>query len=214
MPGPTKLRVTILGCGTLVWLASWIVPKPLRQQWLEKRRTDIWHWANFLAETGQLGSGSLTLVRNCWGSFAEALWLRYDREIFHARKRRLLRSPVACLAACVLVLTTLLLAGGFVPPTSSLFSQPAYQSDRVAVVSFTGKYVRIRSETLLYLGSVWRGTTKATQLALYSWGPSRLSDDWSEVPVVESRVGPEFFQLLGARAELGGCRSRGKVSPA
>jgi hypothetical protein len=201
---PTKLGAAIQSCRAVIWLACWIVPKPLRHQWAEKWHSKAWHWANFLAESGRLDARNhRILISNCLGAFAEALWIRYDREKFLIRKRRLLRSPRACLAACFLLLTVLLLAGGFFPPKSSLLSQPTSQADRVAIVSFKGKYVRIRSETLLYLGSVWKGTSKATELALYSWGPSRLSDDWSEVPIVESRVGPEFFQLLGAKAELG-----------
>ena len=200
----TRLGVTIQSCRCLIWLASWVVPKPLRREWSAMWRSKVWHWANFLAETERLtGHNQRTLMRNCWGAFAEAFWLRYDRERFLLRKQRLLRSPGTCLAACFLVAIVLLLAGGFVPSKSSLFSQQTYQPDRVAFVSFKGKYVRIRSETLLYLGSVWKESPEAKQMALYSWGPSRLSDDWSEVPVVESRVGSEFFQLLGAKPELG-----------
>ncbi len=142
-------------------------------------------------------------MRSCWAAFPEAFWIRFDRERFRARKRRILRSPGACLAACFLLAGGLLLAAGFVPSTSSLFSKSVSQPDRVAVVSFKGKYVRIRSETLLYLGSIWRDAPQASQLALYSWGQSRLADDWSEVPVIESRVAPDFFELLGVHAELG-----------
>jgi hypothetical protein len=200
----TRLGATIQSCRAIIWLASWIVPRPMRREWSDMWRSKVWHWANFLAESGRLdGRNQRILIRNCWGAFADALWIRYDRESFLIGKRRLLRSPWTCLAACVLLLTTLTLASGFIPLRSSLFTQPTYQSDRVAMVSFKGKYVRIRSETLLYLGSVWKEAPQATEQALYSWGASRLSDDWSEVPVVESRVGPEFFQLLGARAELG-----------
>ena len=200
----TRLGATIQSCRVILWLASWIVPRPLRREWLALWRRKVWHWANFLAESGRLDrSNQRILIRNCWGAFAEAFWIRYDRETFLMRKQRLLRSPRMLLAACFLLMTVLLLAGGFLPARSSLFSAQTYQPDRVAMVSFKGKYVRIRSETLLYLGSVWKETTLAKDLALYSWGPSRLSDDWSEVPVVESRVGPEFFRLMGAKPELG-----------
>ena len=75
------------------------------------------------------------------------------------------------------------------------------------VVSFKGKYVRIRSETLLYLGSVWKGTPQATELALYSWGPSRLSDDWSEVPVIASRLGRSSFSCWEPSRSWDDCRS-------
>jgi len=199
-----RLGITIRVSRSILWLASWIVPRPLRHDWLDMWDRKVWHWANFLAESKRLNwFNQRALFRACCRSFDEALWLRYDREAFLARRLRLLRSPGACLGAASLLFVILLFAGGFVPPRSALFSKAVPNSDRVAVVSFTGKYVRIRSETLLYLGSVWKESPATTRLALYSWGPARLSDDWSEVPVVESRVGPEFFQLLGTHAELG-----------
>jgi hypothetical protein len=204
MPRPTKVGVTIQSCRAVIWLAAWIVPTAVRNEWKHGWLRKIWHWANFLAESGSLDAyHRLVLMRSCWAAFGEAFWIRFDRETFHARKQRTLRSPRTCLAACILLLGALVLAGGFVPATHSLFSKPVSQPDRVAVVSFTGKYVRIRSETLLYLGSIWRSAPQATQLAVYSWGASRLWDDRSEVPVIESRVAPDFFPLLGVHAELG-----------
>src|ERR1700727_103578 len=117
---PTKLGAAIQSCRAVIWLACWIVPKPLRHQWAEKWHSKAWHWANFLAESGRLDARNhRILISNCLGAFAEALWIRYDREKFLIRKRRLLRSPRACLAACFLLLTVLLLAGGFFPPKSS-----------------------------------------------------------------------------------------------
>jgi len=204
MPRLNKLGITIQVCRAILWLASRMVPRPLRSDWLDIWQRKAWHWANFLAETKRLNRfNQRALFGACLQAFPEALWLRYDRERFLARKRRILRSPAACLGAAVLLFIILLLAGGFVPPRSSLFSHAVSHPEDLAVVSFKGKYVRIRSETLLYLGSVWKGASQAEQLALYSWGPERLSDDWSEVPVFESRVGPEFFPMAGVRAELG-----------
>ena len=204
MPRLNKLGITIQVCQVILWLSSRILPRPLRRDWLDLWRNKVWHWAHFLDETGRLNAfNQRALFRACWRSIPEAFWLRYNRDTFLARKRRTVQSPAACLAAASLLFVVLLFAGGFVPPRSSLFSNLVSQPDRVAIVSFKGKYVRIRSETLLYLGSVWKGSPEAAQLALYSWGPARLSDDWSEVPVIESRVGPEFFPMLGAQPELG-----------
>lgn len=204
MPRLNKLGITIQACRSVLWLASRIVPRTLRQDWLAIWDGKVWHWANFLAETGRLNAfNQRTLFRACWRCFPEALWLRYDREKFLARKRRMLRSPAVVLGVAFPLLIVLLFAGGFVPSRSSMFSPSVSRPDRVAVVSFKGKYVRIRSETLLYLGGVWKDAPQAAQLALYSWEPSRFSDDWSEVPVVRSRVAPDFFQLLGVHPELG-----------
>ncbi len=198
------LPITIRTCRAIIWLAAWMVPQPLRSEWVQKRRNETWHWANFLAESGKLDSRNLLeLQRHCWGAFGEAFWLRFDRETFTERKRRLLRSPVTCLAVCFTLLFVLMLSNGFLTGSAPRFSSPVVRPDRVAVVSFNGKYVRIRSETLLYLGSVWKSSQRATEMALYSWSPTRLSDGNDDVPVIESRVAPEFFQLLGVRPLLG-----------
>jgi hypothetical protein len=204
MPWLDSLHMTIRSCRTVIWIASWLVPKPLRHEWKELWSSNIWHWANYLAESGRLDAANrLKLVRHCRGAFDEALWLRFDREEFLERQRRLLRSPAFCLTACFVLLLSFVLAGGFISRTRSMFSSPVVQPDHVAVVSFDGKYVRIRSETLLYLDSVWRSSPVVSDFALYSWGPGQLSDSSGQVALVESRVAPGFFELIGVRLALG-----------
>jgi len=203
MSSLNSLQVTVQCCQILIWLAGWIVPRGLRSHWKEMWLSETRHWANFLDETGQLNRAKqLALLRNCCGAFREAFWIRFERETFLNRTNRLLRSPATCLAACFAVLLACLLAGGVRHPVR-LFSSPVVQPDRLAVVGFQGKYVRLRSETLLYLGSVWKASPLAKDLSLYSWSPSRLSDGFGEVFVVESRVAPEFFSLTGVAPELG-----------
>ena len=204
MPWLDPLRTTIRGCKSIIWLAAWLVPKTLRTEWKQIWNEKLWHWASFLSESGRLDTyNRLVLSRHCWSAFGEALWIRWDREQFVTRKQSLQRSPSACLAACFVLLFALLLAGGFVGRSRSLFSSPVQQADRVAVVSFDESYVRIRSETLLYLGSIWGGSPLVKDFALYSWAPGKLADDAGQVTVVESRVAPDFFQLLGLIPELG-----------
>jgi hypothetical protein len=203
MPSLNALRVSLLSCQILIWLAAWIVPRGLRRHWKEMWLNKSWHWANFLAETGRLNrANQLTLLRHCCGAFEEAFWLRFEREAFLSRADRHLRSPATCLVACFVVLLASALLAGIRNPVR-LFSSPVAQPHRLAVVGFQGKYVRLRSETLLYLGSIWKASPLAQDLSLYSWSPSRLSDGFGEVFVVESRVAPEFFSLIGVPPELG-----------
>jgi hypothetical protein len=198
------LGTTIRGCGAIIWLAAWLVPKPLRKEWRQIWREKVWHWANFLAESGGLDrSNRLLLTRHCWSAFEEAFWIRWDREQLLERKTRLQRSPAACLVVCFMLLIAFAIGGGFVGRSRSLLSSPIPNPDRVAVITFDGKYVRVRSETLLYLGSVWRASSLLKEFALYSWAPGKLADDSGQVAVIESRVAPGFFQLLGLRPELG-----------
>ena len=61
---PTRLGVTIQSCRAILWLASWIVPRPLRREWSAMWRSKVWHWANFLAEAGRLdGRNQRILLR-------------------------------------------------------------------------------------------------------------------------------------------------------
>jgi hypothetical protein len=204
MPWLDPLRTTIRGCEAIIWLAAWLVPGRLRREWKDLWRQKIWHWANFLSESGHLDTPNrLLLARQCWQAFGEAMWIRWDREEFLARKRRLLRSPSTCLVACFVLLLGLVLAGGFIPRWLSMSSPSILSPEQVAVVSFDSKYLRVRSETLLYLGSVWKDSPLMKGFALYSWGPGKLNDELGQVPVVHSRVAPEFFQLLGIKPALG-----------
>jgi len=197
------LRISLLSCQLLIWLAAWIVPRGLRPHWKEMWLSKSWHWASFLADTGRLNrANQLILLKHCCGAFEEAFWLRFEREAFLHRANRRLRSPRMCLGVCFAILLACLLMGGVENPVR-IFSSPVAQPDRLAVIGFQGKYVRMRSETLLYLGSVWKASPLAKDLSLYSWSPSRLSDGFGEVFVVESRVAPGFFSLIGVTPELG-----------
>jgi hypothetical protein len=198
------LRTTIRGCRVIIWLAAWLVPGNLRAEWKQLWNQKVWHWVNFLAESGQLDARNrLVLARYCWSSFSEAFWIRFERDQFLSRKQRLLRSPLTCLGVCLALFLALLFGGSFISRSASLFTTPITHPEQVAVVGFDGNYVRIRSETLLYLGSVWKASPLAGDFALYSWGPAWMSDTAGEVPLVEAKVAPGFFQLLGIEAKLG-----------
>ena len=204
MPWLDPLRTTIRGCRIVIWLAAWLVPRNLRAEWKQLWTRKVWHWANFLAESGRLDvRNRLDLARHCWSSFSEAFWVRFDRDNFFARRQRILRSPLTCLGACFALFVTLLVGGGFISRLASLFTSPVVHPEQVAILGFDGNYVRIRSETLLYLGSIWKSSPRASDFALYSWGPAWMSDTAGEVALVEAKVSPGFFQLLGVEAELG-----------
>ncbi len=205
------LRRTLISCQSVVWMASWLVPGSRRREWKAQWFNRIWHWTHFLAESGRLDAQNrLILARHCWKAFPEALWLRLDRDEFLGRKDRLFRSPATVLALCFLLLLGVFFGGGFLARSRSLLSTSISHPNRVAVVSFDGKYVRIRSETLLYLFSIWQETPLAKELAVYSWGPGMLAGDTGAVPVIEARVSPEFFHAVGVRPELGKLPSPGR----
>jgi len=204
MPFPDPLRRTVWSCQSILWLASWLVPRRQRADWWQQRIRHVWHWANFLAETGQLNrEHKLELARHCWDGFAQAFWVRYEREPFLRRVDRLCRAPSTCLVLATLLVLVILLAGGFIPAARSRLSSAISRPDRVCVISLNGKFKRFRSETLLDLAAAWRGSKLLDSVAAYSWGPQRLSVTQHTVPILTAQVSPQFFELLGVKAALG-----------
>lgn len=204
MPFPDTLRRTLWGCRAILWLSSWLAPGELRDEWRSQRGRQVWHWVNFLAEHGQLNrENRLALARHCWGAFADAFWLRYDREQFIRKIRRLRRSPSTCLAGAGFLVLIVVLAGGFIPAARSRLSSATSQPERVCVVSLNGKFRRFRSETLLDLAAAWKGSKLLDAIAAYSWGPQRMTTPQRTIPVLTARVSPNFFELLGVKATAG-----------
>jgi len=197
-------RGTFASCRVLIWLASWIVPSRQRLHWRESRTKQVWHWCLFLAESRQLNRDKkLELARFCWNSFADAFWLRFDRDAFRSRQDRLRRSPRFFLSVTALTLISLVMISGIVPVFQSFLSSAIPEPDRVAVISLNGKFRRVRSETLLDLASAWRGSKLLEAVAPYSWGPDSLTVSRRTIPILSARVAPGFFQVLGLHAVWG-----------
>jgi len=204
MPVPDPAQRTFFSCRTLIWLASWIVPRGQRVGWRENWTKQVWHWCQFLAESRQLNRDKkLELARFCWSAFAAAFWLRYDREEFLQRRDRLQRSPSFCLSAVSLTLIVLVLVSGVVPVAGSFLSSATPDPGRVCVVSLNGKFRRVRSETLLDLASAWRSSKLIEAVAPYSWGPDSLTVSRHSIPILSAQVAPGFFQVLGVQATRG-----------
>jgi len=193
-----------VSCRAIVWLASWLVPREQRTDWRLQSNRHVWHWVNFLAEHGLLNrDNKLELARHCWGLFADAFWIRYQKEEFLRHADRRLRAASTCLiAACVLVLAVIL-AGGFIPGARSRLSSAISRPQQVCVINLKGKFRRFRSETLLDLVTVWKGSKLLEQAAAYSWGPQSLMSAQRTVPILTAQVSPEFFELLGVKAAVG-----------
>jgi MacB-like periplasmic core domain len=204
MQFPNPLQRTLASCRAILRLASWLVPREHRSEWRLQRMQQVWHWANFLAEHGQLNrDNKLELARYCWGSFADAFWVRYEREEFLRRAERRLRAPATCLALAAFLVSVVVLAGGFIPAARSRLSSAISGPEHVCVVNLNGKFRRFRSETLLDLATTWKQSKLLEAVAAYSWGPQRLTGPQRSVPVLTARVSPEFFELLGVKAALG-----------
>ncbi len=105
---PDRLRTTLWRCQSIVWIASWLVPRDQRAAWRSEHNRKFWHWCHFLSESGQLTpQNRLIIAQHCWATFPHAFWIRFDRERFYSRSRILLGSPLTFLGALALGLSAL-----------------------------------------------------------------------------------------------------------
>ena len=204
MQFPDPLRRTLLSCRAILWLASWLVPRGQRKEWRQQQLRQIWHWVNFLSETGQLNrENKLELARHCWGAFADAFWVRYDREEFLRRLERLRRAPETCLVVATLLVLAVVLAGGFIPAARSRLSSAISSPDRVCVVSLNGKFRRFRSETLLDLACRLEGQQAARFGRAVLLGSGKTRRRASNRPDTDGAGGSRFLRAAGRQCGCG-----------
>src|SRR5579871_1415756 len=204
MQFPAPAQRTFAICRSILWLASWLAPARERSRWRADWTKRAWHWCMFLAESGSLNrKNKLELANFCWSAFPAAWWTRFDREPFLRGVDRTRRSPSFCLAAIALLALVLLPFSGIVSVVRAFVSSPLPHPERVQVISLNGKFRRVRSETLLDLAEAWKHSKLIEDVAPYSWAPARLQTPSRGVPILEARVAPEFFQVLGLNAALG-----------
>lgn len=193
-----------VGCRTVIWLASWIVPRQKRAGWRENWTRQVWHWCQFLVENGQVNRAhKLELAKFCWGAFPAAFWLRFDRQEFQRRTEHWRRSPSTLLIAISLATVVLLLCSGVIPLIRSVVSSPIPDPDHVCVITLNGKFRRVHSETLLDLAAAWQGSKLLQDVAAYSWGATELKTPRRTLPVLSAQVAPDFFQVLQLQASIG-----------
>lgn len=204
-----RLRATLWRCRSMVWIASWLVPRASRVHWRSEQNRRFWHWCHFLAESGQFtAQNRLLIARHCWALFPAAFWLRFDHERFQSRTQRISRSPVAFLAALAMVAFALVLGSGIISAARTAFSEPVPHASRVVLITLdgngiNGKFSRTRSDTLLDLTSIWSKSKLADGLIPFSWAPGNLLLQRRDLPVTTARVGPGIFATLDVRAALG-----------
>ena len=172
-------------------------------RWREGWTKQVWHWCNFLAESGQLNRDKkLELATFLLGRFAAAFWLRLIVKNFCSA------GPFAAFSKILSWCNGSNIApsdiGQWILPAVGSFASSAIPDPgHVCVISLNGKFRRVRSETLLDLASAWHRSKLIETVAPYSWGPSSLTVSGHAVPILAARVAPGFFQVLGLRAVRG-----------
>lgn len=174
----------------LIRLASWLLPRRARPEWLAKWNSGLRNWW-ILVERGELTRDAESeVVRHCWGAFKDAFWLRYSRE--HVRHR--LRGPGFVLASAALILMfAAVFTRGF-SATRGLFKPlPLRDPGSLIALRFTGS-VDQPAGVPPQLVPAWRAQSKHL-LDLAGYRFLRSSN--------RALVTTNFFSLMGTRAALG-----------
>ena len=190
-------------CTLLLRTASLLVPRPARANWYKEWYGEIWHWLNFLAESNRLTSHAvMDLFRHCWGAFPDATWHRFDQKKTLRAFEEVPRSARFCLSGIGFALVFLILVTGLAPTIRSAFKPLPYsQPDRLAYFSLRGAFSQYDEQTLFESARDWSSQTKtAAAMAAYSWHPATLNHGLRDTG---ARVSPNFFDVLGTRAEMG-----------
>jgi hypothetical protein len=179
-----------LVCRVLIRLASWLLPRRARAEWLARWNSGLRNWW-ILVERGEMTRDTeVEIVRHCWGAFKDAFWLRFS----YAHFRHWLRGPGFVLASGALILMLAAVFTRGFPATRALF-QPLPVKDPGSLVSlrFTGSADQ-PSGVPPALVPVWRAKSKhLSDLAGY-----RILRQSHRALVTTN-----FFSLMGAQAALG-----------
>jgi hypothetical protein len=200
-----QIRALIWQCKFLLRTASLLVPRPQRAEWYQQRYGETWHWLHFLAESGRLNSHtSIELARHCREAFADAAWHRFDRKKTLRAFNEVPRTARFCLSSILGALVFVLLVTGFAPTIRSGFKRlPFPEPDRLAYLSLRGSFTKFDEANLFRATSQWSARSKTAEMvAAYSWHPVDLFFP-QRVHAISARVSPNFFELLGSKADLG-----------
>jgi MacB-like periplasmic core domain len=184
-------------CNLILYAASMIVPWPQRSEWLREKRREVWHWVHFLAESGRLNvTTEQELFRHCWGSFADALWCRFNRD----KTLAFLRSYPATARFCLLSIFLIILAALVISPASWWRSyEYASNAGSLLSVSLNGNSRWLEPELLWDAAADWSHNPLIAGAATYAWRPSVIAGPAGKQDVLSARVTPEIFKLLGAK---------------
>lgn len=206
MKPPSAIRGLIRRSALVLRAASILVPREKRAEWFREWYAEIWHRIHFLHESNRLSqSAQMALARDCWGSFADAAWLRFDRAKVMQVVREVPCTARFCLWSIGLTLLAVLIGSGFAPTIrTALAPMPFNQPQNLADLSFSGMGIYYPMDNIFNVVPVWEEKSQTTEsMAAYSWTPSRLGTPGGPKKIVSARVSSGFFDVLGVKARMG-----------
>lgn len=200
-----SLKTLLWWSNAIVRMSSRIVPQPKRAAWRQERERKVWHWCHFLTESGRLNENTeMELLKHCWGLFAEAVWLRFNREEATRLAHEIPRTPAFSLVICLLLLAATLFGHPYRLFTDLFRSAPYADRDRLLTVSLDEKFAWMPAEELRNSAEdVKQAQKEITDYAAYAWRPSAVRGPQGTEYIRSARVTPGSFSLLGIPAALG-----------
>ena len=204
MSGPRLSRL-LRTCNAILHVASWIVPRSRRSDWLTERKTKVFHWCHFLAESGRLSSATAQEVRGyCWHSCKDALWTRFNRDTVLRLINEVPRTPEFLVSGLFAVLLLLLVGGSFTGLRTRLSTGSSVDSARTLQVSLDRYAVWMEPELLRDEAQQWSSQEPSIErVGVYAVRPSLIHGDRGSEYISAARVTPETFRLLNARPVVG-----------
>ena len=203
--GERRLKKLLWCCNHVLRLASWIVPRRQRVEWLREWEGEVWHWCHFLVESGRLSKRTeQELLRHCWGAFADATWHRFNRVAFLSFIHEWPRTPRFCIFAILAVLVVFL-AGDPASIFSELIAPPPYtDAEHLITVFVVGRSPWLAPELLRdRIFQLSKEIPLITGVAAYAWRPSLVRGPSGTESILSARITPGLFGLLGVRPSLG-----------
>ena len=199
------LKRLLWWCTLILRTASFIVPGQQRGEWLREWRGEVWHWANFLAESERLNARTEhELLRHCWGSFRDALWCRFNRATLLGFIDSYPTKPSFCLLAIAVPMLVLIAVKPIRMSSWTLAPSTATDPSSLLCASQSNWSQWIDPDDLRGAVSILAAHSRLIQEAeTYAWRTSVVIGPEGKQTVLAARVSPGIFDLLRVRPILG-----------
>jgi hypothetical protein len=192
-------------CWLVLRVASLIVPRRLRKEWLQEWHGEVWHWVHFLVESDRLNVRTeQKLLSHCWGAFEDALWHRFNRVAILEFVDTYPTTPGFCLVVIVSALSVLIACS---PRSLSWWTfrpVPNVGAANLLTVSPNSRSPWLDPELLQDAVAAWtQRNPLIAQAGTYAWRPSLVRGPAGKEEVLSARVTPGMFALFGVSPILG-----------
>jgi MacB-like periplasmic core domain len=194
-------RVPIL-CRWLLNAAAPIVPRELRVEWRREWYGELWHFIDERIQSGD-PEAYRAAMSHCKGALADAVYLRRNDETSSAAVQKVVRHPAFYLGAMAVIVVLIAAFTNGLESTRRMIRPLPYRSpEQIVVVRQVYPFMGARLGFPLAKIPGWRKAQTLDGIAAYA-GYHALVEVQGAREVSAAVVDPEFFQVLGVRAQVG-----------